>query len=135
MRSGGCSGCGVAGNNRSGRHTDSLQYRHLYKTKVWQQLRDVVFARDRRICQLCGKPCHIGGDRHDPFAAVCDHIRDHNGDRDLFFDLNNLQTLHKVCHDKGKRNVVARGYDIAIGVDGWPTDPVTCSVSQDRAIS
>ncbi|MDD4570646.1 MAG: HNH endonuclease signature motif containing protein [Tepidanaerobacteraceae bacterium] len=33
-------------------------------------------------------------------ATVVDHIKPHKGDVKLFFDINNLQSLCKTCHDR-----------------------------------
>ncbi|WP_262568948.1 HNH endonuclease [Agrobacterium tumefaciens] len=39
----------------------------------------------------------------DASKLICDHITPHKGDRDLFFDAQNLQTLCKPCHDTVKQ--------------------------------
>jgi|TARA_B100001057_G_scaffold467724_1_gene526144 hypothetical protein len=56
------------------------------------------------------------------------HLKAHRGDLELFFDLNNLQAVCKSCHDGAIQSVEARGYDTAIGADGWPVDPKHPSV-------
>jgi len=33
-------------------------------------------------------------------ATVVDHIEPHKGDEELFYDINNLQSLCKSCHDR-----------------------------------
>lgn len=35
---------------------------------------------------------------------MVDHIKPHKGDRELFFDKRNLQSLTKRCHDKYKQS-------------------------------
>ncbi|WP_245482984.1 HNH endonuclease [Agrobacterium sp. CNPSo 2736] len=39
----------------------------------------------------------------DTSKLICDHVTPHKGDRDLFFDASNLQTLCKPCHDTVKQ--------------------------------
>ncbi len=47
----------------------------------------------------------------------------HRGDRKLFWDSGNWQSLCKKCHDKHKQREERRGYSAAVGADGWPSDP------------
>lgn len=54
-------------------------------------------------------------------ATVVDHVEPHKGDRVLFFDSNNLQSLCKLHHDGEKKQIEMRGYSTRIGLDGWPT--------------
>lgn len=105
--------------SRSGKHTDSRAWRHLYQTQRWRRLRQQVFMRDHYICQICNKLC-AGQGRNNPHSPVCDHVEEHRGNPKLFFDLANLQTLHKQCHDQAKRRAELSGYDGTIGADGWP---------------
>lgn len=53
-------------------------------------------------------------------SPVCDHIEPHRGHEDLFFNANNLQTLHKSCHDRTKKLIEAGNELQQIDVDGWP---------------
>lgn len=59
-----------------------------------------TFQRDSWTCQQkgCGLICYGTGSSHDRLP-ICDHIKPHKGDMDLFHDANNLQTLCKRCHD------------------------------------
>lgn len=68
-------------------------YRHLYKTKHWQQLRKQVLNH-QPLCVECLKVKRITP------ATVVDHIKPHKGDEKLFYDINNLQPLCKSCHDR-----------------------------------
>lgn len=104
------------------RSAEAEGYRALYRTAAWRHLRQQAFTRDGYVCQLCGELCTGQGKDH-PRSPVCDHINDHKGDPALFFDLDNLRTLHKQCHDKERRLIDSRGYHSAIGDDGWPMDP------------
>jgi len=74
----------------------AIEWRGWYKLAEWARLRLACFKRDRFTCQMCGKVSGRG--------MVADHRRPHRGDRALFFDLNNLQTLCKSpCHDSLKQ--------------------------------
>ncbi len=77
----------------------NMDWRAWYCTAEWQAARMATFRRDGFQCQRegCGR---IEGDTS---RLVCDHIERHNGDRALFFDPANLQTLCKHCHDSDKQ--------------------------------
>jgi len=84
------------------RHREDAAWRAWYKTKEWRQLKIACHVRDDYTCQMCGHIC--GGRYPEDDSPVADHKRAHRGDRTLFFDLNNLQTLCKLpCHDKAKQ--------------------------------
>ncbi|MEO1747630.1 MAG: HNH endonuclease signature motif containing protein [Pseudomonadota bacterium] len=72
--------------------------RKLYNTARWRRTRLVVFRRDSFTCQMCGQ---IEGD---PSKLHCDHIEKHNGNEQLFFDYNNLQTACIPCHNSTKQS-------------------------------
>jgi 5-methylcytosine-specific restriction endonuclease McrA len=55
-------------------------------------------------------------------AEVADHVEPHKGDLQKFW-LGELQSLCSNCHNANKQQIEKRGYDTAIGEDGWPTDP------------
>jgi 5-methylcytosine-specific restriction protein A len=56
-------------------------------------------------------------------AAIVDHVTPHEGNELLFWDAGNLQSLCKRHHEGTKRFIEHRGFDNAIGEDGYPTDP------------
>jgi 5-methylcytosine-specific restriction protein A len=68
-----------------------------YSTARWRALRLTIFLRDLYTCHSCKQ---VEGNTS---LLVCDHIRAHRGDRHLFWDEANLQTLCKPCHDKLKQ--------------------------------
>lgn len=75
-------------------------YRAWYKTPEWRRLRTATFIRDGFTCQMCG---HVEGDTS---KLTADHRRPHRGDRALFFDPENLQTLcTSPCHAKHKQRM------------------------------
>jgi 5-methylcytosine-specific restriction enzyme A len=56
-------------------------------------------------------------------ANTVDHVEPHKGDVILFFDQRNLQSLCPPCHSRVKQGIERRGFDRAVGLDGWPIDP------------
>lgn len=103
------------------RSPEAEEYRKLYRTKQWRHLRLVALARDSYRCQRCN--CFLRMGRTGNQAAVVHHIKAHKGDLDLFFDVNNLQSVCKACHDGPIQSEEVRGFSTDIGSDGWPTDP------------
>ncbi|SPA17227.1 Putative phage holin (fragment) [Cupriavidus taiwanensis] len=55
-------------------------------------------------------------------ATVVDHVRPHRGDRRLFLDRTNLQSLCKLCHDSVKQRM-EHGQMVGCSLDGMPLDP------------
>lgn len=88
-------------------HSTVGEARRWYGTPEWQALRKRVFERDDYTCQWpgCGTIC-LPGDRVRP--PVADHVEPHRGDRSLFFDDDNVQTLCKPCHDSKKQALERR---------------------------
>lgn len=84
---------------RDRERSNSQPWRAWYKTARWEKQRQAVFLRDRYTCRLCNR---IEGATS---RLVCDHIRSHKGDEQLFWDECNLQTLCKPCHDGQKQRL------------------------------
>lgn len=63
-------------------------YPELYKSRKWQGLRALQLEQ-HPWCSMCGHK-----------ATTVDHIVAHNGDLELFYDPNNLQSLCFTCHNK-----------------------------------
>jgi 5-methylcytosine-specific restriction endonuclease McrA len=55
-------------------------------------------------------------------ATCADHIIPHHGDPNSFIR-GELQSLCDRCHSGIKQRVEKRGYDTAVGFDGYPLDP------------
>lgn len=73
-------------------------WKKWYDLAEWRRLRHLTFARDRYTCQMCGA---LQGDTS---KLTCDHIRPHRGNRAMFFDPENLQTLcTEPCHVQHKQ--------------------------------
>jgi 5-methylcytosine-specific restriction protein A len=105
------------------RTPEAAEYRKLYNGKAWRMLREQVLLRDGYRCQhkTCGVILQRG--RTSPNSAVVHHIKAHKGDNDLFYDVVNLQSVCKRCHDGDLQSIEGRGYDTTMGDDGWPVDP------------
>lgn len=68
----------------------------------WQKARE-HYLRDHPLCVFCAK---IGSTTA---ANVVDHIVAHRGDKDLFWNQDNWQSLCKLCHDSVKKAEEAAG--------------------------
>jgi 5-methylcytosine-specific restriction endonuclease McrA len=74
------------------------------KTYRWQQLRASILLRDQYQCQWPG----CGRIHSDTSQLVADHRQPHRGDKKLFWDPTNLQTLcASPCHNKHKQRMEA----------------------------
>lgn len=97
----------------------------MSKTRPWRRLYGLKRWKDLRRWRLSVEPfCRFCLDRGVyTKATVCDHIKPHKGDEDLFFDPENTQSLCKPCHDRDKQ-ALERGFTPKprIGDDGWPIE-------------
>lgn len=75
-------------------------WRKWYCLKEWEDLRQRVFLRDLYTCQ-----CGCGTLIANPRERVADHKIEHRGDRELFFDEDNVWTLWKPHHDGWKQRL------------------------------
>ena len=82
----------------------------------WQKARATYLAKNP-LCRMCADRGMIIK------ADVVDHITPHKGDQSLFWDKANWQSLCKPCHDSAKQRIEKRGFDHAVGADGFPIDP------------
>jgi hypothetical protein len=55
-------------------------------------------------------------------ACVADHIKPHHNDPTKFW-FGKLQSLCTHCHESRKQFEESRGFDLTVGIDGWPIDP------------
>ena len=76
-------------------------WRKWYYTSRWKKLRQEVLIRDNYTCQKTGVIC--GGYYPSDTSPVIDHIKPHRGDKALFWDAANLQTVSKGYHDSIKQ--------------------------------
>ena len=69
----------------------------LYKTKAWQRLR-LAKLQDNPLCEYCLNDKFLGVKI--TVATIADHSTAHKGDRDLFFNYDNLKSSCKRCHNR-----------------------------------
>lgn len=86
------------------RNRNAQPWRRWYSLKRWKLLRLDVLRRDRFTCQWPG----CGRLEPDTSKLVADHRVPHRGDERLFWDIGNLWTLCKPCHDGAKQAEEAR---------------------------
>lgn len=97
--------------DRLARRERTVPWRAWYRSDEWLTLRAMAIARDSAYCPTTGRMeprCRrtgvwLLGKRPEPNSPVVDHVVPHEGDRRLFFDLANLQTVAKGWHDKIKQ--------------------------------
>jgi len=68
------------------------------------------------LCRLCKRNGKITP------ANIVDHVERHFGDPEKFW-CGELQSVCRYCHEVRKKFIESRGYDRAVGPDGWPLDP------------
>ena len=56
-------------------------------------------------------------------ATVVDHIKEHKGDLELFWDQDNWQSLCETDHNSTKQQIERNGYHTELDASGWPIDP------------
>ena len=94
------------GNNR--------EWRSWYG-RPWRRLRDAHLAK-APLCAFCEAIGRVTA------ATVADHKVPHKGDKTLFLDPNNLQSLCKPCHDRHKQAQEKGGNVRGCDIDGVPVD-------------
>ena len=82
----------------------------------WQKAR-AGFLRKHPLCRM-----HQARGQVVP-ATVVDHIKPHRGDRKLFWDSSNWQSLCKQCHDSHKQRLEKSGVITGCDESGQPIDP------------
>ena len=76
-------------------------WRSWYGLKRWKDLQKVVLKRAGYTCEQTGVP--LIGKSGEADSPVIDHILEHKGDPDLFWDPDNLQAVTKAWHDSEKQ--------------------------------
>jgi len=90
-------------------------WRQWYQLEVWRRRRRLQLQQEP-LCAICLRQ---GITR---VATIADHLARHGGDWNQF-RLGPLQSLCESCHNREKRGIERRGFDLRIDADGWPTDP------------
>ena len=83
----------------------------------WQGLREAILA-ESPLCYLCLETLN------QPVAAtVVDHVVRHQGDPELFWDVDNLIPLCKNCHDSTAQILEKSGkFRAPTAADGYPVE-------------
>ena len=85
-------------------------------TRAWEKARE-GHLRHEPLCRMCKQQGRVTA------ASVVDHIKPHKGDRRLFWDRSNWQSLCKPHHDSTKQRMEKKGVVLGCDVDGQPLDP------------
>ena len=90
-------------------------YYKWYYRKSWKVLRNNQLRR-KPYCEECDRN-HLM-----THATEVDHKTPHKGDKALFFDADNLQSLCETCHSR--KTLLENGLSVSnkepIGINGWP---------------
>jgi 5-methylcytosine-specific restriction protein A len=74
---------------------EQLKWRYLYGLAAWKKGLKIWKLNRNPLCEAHEKDGSCCRER----ATVVHHIKDHHGDRNLFFDRENLMSLCKRHHD------------------------------------
>jgi 5-methylcytosine-specific restriction protein A len=86
-----------------------------YRHRRWKRMR-LQQLQAEPLCMMCKPRGKITP------ATIVDHVERHFGDVEKFWN-GKLQSVCRQCHEVRKKFIEARGYDRALGPDGWPIDP------------
>lgn len=96
------------------------KYPELYGSPRWRRLRLAVHDRDNYLCQECHR---MGRETMTTVSSPVHHIHEHHGDRRLFFDMDNLESVCFDCHKSLLQMRERHGYSQACDANGYPLDP------------
>lgn len=88
-------------------------WRGWYSLARWRHMRTRQLSL-HPLCTFC-----LARDIVEP-ATVADHVTRHNGDPELFWDPDNLQSLCKYCHDSTKKRMELGQHVVQFDANGWP---------------
>ena len=74
----------------------------FYKSKQWEQVRQVALMRDKFLCQRCGRPAEIV---HHKTRLSPENVNDPS----ISLNLKNLESLCSDCHFEEHRGEHCRG--------------------------
>jgi 5-methylcytosine-specific restriction endonuclease McrA len=95
---------------------DSKEYHSAYQTAEWKRLRKAQL-RSQPLCVMCLARGFV------KTATVVDHIQPWRGDKTLFRDPDNLQSLCFKDHNTHKRTIENKGYSSETDMMGYFIDP------------
>ena len=83
-------------------------YDTFYNTRDWQKLREQAIGRDNKECLWCKQEGGLTTSR-----LEVDHIKEVKDYPQLAYDLDNLRTLCKDCHNKrhGRYQKQSKSFD------------------------
>jgi 5-methylcytosine-specific restriction enzyme A len=90
------------------------QKRH-YDKSFWRRVRR-QHLKEFPLCELCASNAKV------TVATCVHHAVQHHHDYTAF-RLSPLQSLCDSCHNSIMQSREKKGFDKAIGTDGWPLDP------------
>jgi hypothetical protein len=90
------------------------RYKELYDSWRWRKVRRYQL-RLQPLCAQCEREGRL------TVATIVHHTQQHHGDRTKFF-MSPLMSLCAPCHDGVMQRIEKKGYDTAIGNDGFPLD-------------
>ena len=90
---------------------------HWYSLKAWKDLKEAAHIRDLFTCKNPGQNPDCIGLIGNSAERIADHVIPHRGDRRLFFELSNIQTLCKPCPRQVQAAARARGISTTSMVD------------------
>lgn len=93
----------------------------VYQDPRWRPLREAALKRDGYQCRRCKVFLQEG--RREPESAVVHHVEPVELRPDLAFELDNLESVCKLCHDGDLAREELQGYSDAIDASGMATDP------------
>lgn len=97
------------------KYNNNNSWHSLYDTALWKRIR----YNQLEAMPLCSYCLDQG---HTVAANIVDHIKPHKGDISIFYDLANLQSLCKKCHDSHKQRLEKSGIVKGSGINGDPID-------------
>jgi hypothetical protein len=98
------------------RDTRTQPWRKWYWTARWRNIAREQFEKEP-LCRKC-----LAQGALTP-ATVCDHVKQHHGDPDLFWN-GERQSLCDTHHSSTKQREEKRGYAIGSDAGGRPLDPL-----------
>lgn len=95
--------------------TQGVTQRRMYDSVQWRKARRMWLAA-HPVCAMCARQGRTTA------ANTVDHIKPHNEDYDMFWSMDNWQSLCAQCHSSAKR--LEENYGVAPGCDvnGMPLD-------------
>ena len=83
--------------------------------RQWSRAR-VAHLQKHPLCRMCLMSGHTRA------ADVVDHIKPHKGDKALFWDSSNWQSLCTSCHSGAKQQIENSGIERGCDANGMPID-------------